>query len=223
MDQDGTPAGWSGPGGPPPYGDAEWRKGLALALSIGIVIPGLLVAAFLVWTSGGDNDDDVSFQPDSTTAIPDTTDTTDTTAALSTCEGEELNPTNAEDPDVLEREPPVPEPPPASTPPDTLEVDVLIEGNDPVVECGRTVEVHYVGVLADGTVFDSSWETGQTFPYIVGTDPVIAGWEEGLIGARLGERRRILMGSDYAYGAQGSGTIPPNSPLAFDVDIVAID
>lgn len=135
------------------------------------------------------------------------------------------NPTNQEDPDVLDREPPTPEPPPADTPPDALEASILIDGDGDAaaVNCGDEIVVHYTGVLSDGTVFDSSWERGDPFPVTIGVGEVIAGWDEGLIGARVGERRHLVIGSDLAYGSAGAGSdIPPNAPLVFDVDIVSI-
>ncbi|HZA86120.1 MAG TPA: FKBP-type peptidyl-prolyl cis-trans isomerase, partial [Acidimicrobiales bacterium] len=87
------------------------------------------------------------------------------------------------------------------------------------------VTVHYVGVLPDGTQFDESWSGGQTFDVApLGQAQVIDGWNEGLVGATIGERRRLVLGSDKAYGAAGSpdGAIPPDSPLVFEIDIVDI-
>jgi peptidylprolyl isomerase len=197
-------------------------RGLAIAgLVLGYVgtVISLLLVASLVWNSGAD-DDDTSLAPPSTTVTSGTIATP--TTGLSSCE--DRNPTMAEDPHVLVREPPVPDPPPASTPAGALDVSIVIEGEDVSVTRCASIEAHYVGVLSDGSGFESSWDAGAPVTVTVGVGEVIAGWDQGLIGARLGERRHLVIGSDNAYRAQGSpdGTIPPNAPLAFDVDIIAI-
>jgi peptidylprolyl isomerase len=99
----------------------------------------------------------------------------------------------------------------------------LIAGEgDGAVE-GDTVVVHYVGKTADDAVFDSSWERGEPYPVTLGpTAGVIEGWNEGLLGVKIGERRRLVIGSDKAYGAEGRDPIPPNAPLAFEIDVVDI-
>ena len=100
----------------------------------------------------------------------------------------------------------------------------LIEGEGEGAAVGDVLTVHYVGVLADGTEFDQSWSRGQ--PFVVenlGQAAVIPGWNEGLVGAKIGERRRLEIGSDKAYGAAGSPPqIPANAPLAFEIDVVDV-
>lgn len=125
---------------------------------------------------------------------------------------------------VIDRGPPSdPAPPPADTPPYALEVTTLIEGEGGEAGEGDTVIVHYVGLTADGTVIDSSWSVGQVFPLTdLGDAPVIQGWNSGLIGAREGERLRLVMGAELGYGSQGSGDIPPGAPLAFEIDVVQV-
>jgi peptidylprolyl isomerase len=123
---------------------------------------------------------------------------------------------------VLERAAPDPEPPPADTPPDAVETTTLIAGDGPPAEVGDTVHVHYVLVLADGTEVDSSWDRGAVFPFTIGDGSVIAGWDEGMVGARVGERRRLVIGADKAYADDGVGDIPPDAPLAFEIDVVAV-
>jgi FKBP-type peptidyl-prolyl cis-trans isomerase/Domain of unknown function (DUF4190) len=131
------------------------------------------------------------------------------------------NPGIAEE--VLGREPPTPEPPPADTAADALEVTTITEGEGEGAQAGDMVTVHYAGVLSDGTRFDDSWSRGEPFPVTLGQGMVIAGWDEGLIGVKNGERRHLVIGSDNAYGAEGSPpTIPVNAPLAFDVDVIDI-
>jgi FKBP-type peptidyl-prolyl cis-trans isomerase len=102
-------------------------------------------------------------------------------------------------------------------------MSTITEGEGDGAAAGDTIVAHYVGVLSDGTTFDESWSGGQPITVTVGTGQVITGWDEGLIGAKIGERRHLLIGSDKAYGANGSPpAIPPNAPLAFDVDVVDI-
>jgi hypothetical protein len=124
--------------------------------------------------------------------------------------------------EVLGRTPPDPEPPPADTRADALDVETLIEGEGTPAALGDTVTVHYVGLLADGTVIDSSWERGEPFPVRLGGGEVIAGWDSGLVGAQIGERRRLVIGSENAYGATGRDPVPPDAPLAFEIDVVDV-
>ena len=92
-----------------------------------------------------------------------------------------------------------------------------------VVKNGDTISVHYTGKLVDGTKFDSSVDRGIPFTFIVGAGQVIKGWEQGFIGAKVGEKRTLTIPSDLGYGASGAGsTIPPNATLIFDVELVSI-
>jgi FKBP-type peptidyl-prolyl cis-trans isomerase len=131
--------------------------------------------------------------------------------------------TDAPDPDVRSRTAPDPEPPPADTPAATLDAVTLIEGVGDAASAGDTTVVHYVGKLADGTVFDASWDRGQPFPVTLGQGRVISGWDQGLVGVRAGERRRLVLGADHGYGSRGAGgVIPPDAPLVFEVDVLEI-
>ena len=181
-----------------------------------VVVAAVLVLAVLFGVSqfmGDDNDDD--------TAATDETESTTDSTPIDPAEADFTNPELAEE--VLAREAPTPEPPPADTAADALETSTLIEGEGDGVAAGDTISAHYVGVLADGTAFDESWSRGETITVTVGQGQVIPGWDEGLIGAKIGERRHLVIGSDNAYGPQGSPpAIPANAPLAFDVDIVDI-
>lgn len=124
---------------------------------------------------------------------------------------------------VLARTAPDAAPPPAETAPDALEVTTVIEGEGEGAAVCDTVVVHYVGKTADGATFDESWSTGQTFPVgPIGEAQVITGWNDGLVGAKVGERRRLVIGSENGYGAQGNPPIPPDAPLAFEIDIVDV-
>lgn len=106
--------------------------------------------------------------------------------------------------------------------PKKLEVYPIIKGKGDVVKSGQTITVEYVGQLyPDGAVFDESWSNSQPFRLPIGTGQVIKGWDEGLVGQRVGSRVILVVPSDLGYGESGSGaTIPPNSDLIFAVDIL---
>jgi peptidylprolyl isomerase len=161
----------------------------------------------------------------------DSTEAADDTATSTTLpEFEEPDCSNPTVAAAVGREAPDTDPPPEDTAPDALEVTTLVEGTGDGAADGDTLVVHYLGKIADGTIFDCSWNVegdGQPFPVTISSDPamaqVIQGWNEGLIGAKAGERRHLVIGSDKAYGSQGGGSaIPPDAPLSFDVDILEV-
>jgi peptidylprolyl isomerase len=85
---------------------------------------------------------------------------------------------------------------------------------------GQTVVVHYTGYLDDGTIFDSSVQRGQPAEFPV--DQVIAGFREGVLGMKVGGKRRLIIPPELGYGAQGQGPIPPNARLTFDVELLEV-
>jgi FKBP-type peptidyl-prolyl cis-trans isomerase len=186
-------------------------KRTGVRLGIGLVI--VLAVAFGYSLLTRDDSSDNTETADTTTTAAG--DGTTTTVAYS-------NPELAAE--VLARDPPIPANAAADTPPDAVEVKTLIEGQGEGAAPGDSLTVHYVGVLSDGTEFDQSWSRGQPFTVEnLGQASVIAGWNEGLVGAKIGERRRLEIGSDKAYGAAGNPpTIPANAPLAFEIDVVDI-
>lgn len=89
---------------------------------------------------------------------------------------------------------------------------------------GDFIHVHYKGSLEDGTVFDSSLPRGSPFTFTLGTNQVIKGWEQGLMGMCEGEKRRLVIPPELGYGKQGSGkVIPPNAVLIFEVELMKIE
>lgn len=111
-----------------------------------------------------------------------------------------------------------------STPdgPTSLQIEDITIGTGATLAVGDTMTVNYVGTFLDGRVFDQS--TGPvTFPFPIGVGRFIAGFDQGLIGMRVGGKRRLTVPSSLAYGSAGSPpTIPPNTPLRFEVELVAI-
>jgi len=111
--------------------------------------------------------------------------------------------------------------PVAGGPPTELVVQPLIEGDGAVVEDGQTVVVKYTGWLWDGTQFDSSWDRDSTFDFQVGAGGVIAGWDQGVAGQKVGSQLLLVVPPDLGYGEDGSGeTIPGGATLVFVVDIL---
>lgn len=107
---------------------------------------------------------------------------------------------------------------------DGLQIEVLKEGSgDKVSKEGDLLVVNYVGKLEDGTVFDSSIDRNQTFSFTVGNGEVIKGWDEGLLGMKVGEKRKLTMIPELGYGDQAVGEkIPANSTLVFEVELMEI-
>jgi peptidylprolyl isomerase len=101
--------------------------------------------------------------------------------------------------------------------------DITVGDGDEAVE-GNVVEVHYVGVAwKDGRQFDASWDRGKTFKFGLGRGQVIAGWDQGVAGMRVGGRRRITIPPMLAYGKRGAGgVIGPDETLVFVVDLVGV-
>lgn len=106
---------------------------------------------------------------------------------------------------------------------DGIQFRVQERGEGKEVRTGDTVLVHYTGKLKDGTVFDSSRTRNEAFPFVLGKGQVIQGWEIGIEGMNVGEKRLLSIPSELAYGSEGvPGLIPPNAVLLFEVEIMSI-
>lgn len=106
--------------------------------------------------------------------------------------------------------------------PSGLQIVEIQPGAGAVAHPGSTVSVHYSGYLTDGTEFDSS-EGGEPFVFVLGTGSVIPGWDEGLDGMKVGEKRRLIIPPELGYGTDGAGNvIPPNAILVFDVELTQV-
>lgn len=90
-------------------------------------------------------------------------------------------------------------------------------------KAGDTVSVHYVGKLQDGTIFDSSLERGTPITFPLGVGRVIQGWDQGILGMCVGEKRKLTIPSHLAYGKQGAGKIPPDATLVFTTELMDIE
>ena len=113
----------------------------------------------------------------------------------------------------------------SGTAPTALKAETLIAGSGAQIKNGQQATVQYVGVLfKNGEEFDTSWGKGkQPFAFTLGSGQVISGWDQGVLGMKVGERRRLTIPADLAYGAQGSPPkIGPNEPLIFDIDLKKI-
>lgn len=112
---------------------------------------------------------------------------------------------------------------PGNTTPSGLVIDDLEVGHGPEAAAGQRVTVHYTGWLTNGTKFDSSKDRGQPFAFPLGQRRVIAGWDEGVQGMKVGGKRKLTIPPDLGYGPRGAGgVIPPNATLVFEVELLAI-
>jgi peptidylprolyl isomerase len=114
--------------------------------------------------------------------------------------------------------------PVGETPSYQLELEDITVGDGDEAVVGKVVEVHYVGVSwNNGKQFDASWDRGQTFKFGLGRGQVIAGWDQGVAGMKVGGRRRITIPPMLGYGKRGAGrVIGPDETLVFIVDLVGV-
>ena len=105
-----------------------------------------------------------------------------------------------------------------------LKIEILQEGTGEEAKNGDSVSVHYTGRFEDGTKFDSSLDRGVPFSFKLGAGEVIKGWDIGVLGMKVGEKRKLTIPSDLAYGENGMpGAIPPKATLIFEVELLGIN
>jgi peptidylprolyl isomerase len=106
---------------------------------------------------------------------------------------------------------------------DTLKITDVTVGTGAVAQDGDMVTVNYTGTLDDGTKFDSSLNPGRTpFSFLLGAQQVIAGWDQGVLGMKVGGTRELVIPPSLGYGTSGQGPIPPNSTLHFTITLLSV-
>ena len=109
----------------------------------------------------------------------------------------------------------------ASTPQVLIQDKVL--GTGDIAQSGDRVIVHYTGSFTDGTVFDSSLTRGEPFQFVLGNGQVIKGWDDGIVGMRVGGKRTLTIPPEFAYGMNDYGPIPGGSTLFFEVELLKVE
>jgi putative hemolysin len=104
-----------------------------------------------------------------------------------------------------------------------LKIETITEGQGVLTSRGDEVSVHYTGRLESGTVFDSSVTRGTPFSFTLGSKQVISGWEYGILGMKIGEKRILTISPKLGYGSSDYGPIPGNSTLIFEVELLGIN
>lgn len=113
---------------------------------------------------------------------------------------------------------------PAKTLKGGLIIQDLVVGIGAEAVNGKKLSVHYVGTLQNGTKFDSSVDRGQPFSFTIGAGEVIQGWDEGVLGMKVGGKRKLVIPAALGYGARGAGSmIPPNATLIFEVQLLGVN
>jgi peptidylprolyl isomerase len=189
---------------------------------LGVGTLALLVAAALIagcGGSGGSNTITVGNESKADEALATASSSTSTTGTTPapTATATAKTPTSG----PLSKEPHVT--PPSGPAPTKLVTREIIAGTGAEAKTGSAVSVNYVGALYhSGKVFDASWKRNEPFPFTLGKGQVIPGWEQGVMGMKVGGRRELIIPASLAYGAKGSPpTIPPNEPLVFVVDLLS--
>jgi FKBP-type peptidyl-prolyl cis-trans isomerase FkpA len=104
-----------------------------------------------------------------------------------------------------------------------VKIEKITSGMGASPKTGDTVRVHYTGWLSDGTKFDSSVDRDEPFAFVLGEGQVIRGWDEGVATMRIGDKVRLTIPPELAYGEAGyPGAIPPNATLIFEVELLGI-
>ena len=104
-----------------------------------------------------------------------------------------------------------------------LKLDFITQGQGPAPRPGQTVTVHYTGCFTDGRKFDSSVDRDEPFEFVLGAGQVIRGWDLGVAQMRVGDKAKLTVPPDLAYGRAGyPGAIPPDATLVFEVELLAV-
>ncbi|MGA9874604.1 MAG: FKBP-type peptidyl-prolyl cis-trans isomerase [Solirubrobacteraceae bacterium] len=186
---------------------------------LGLALPALCAVALIAGcgSSSGSSSITVGNESD-TSSVPHVKgETTPTTASTPTTPTNTVKtPTSG----PLSKEPKVT--PPSGPAPSTLVTKEIIKGTGAEAKAGDSVTVNYVGVLYNGgKEFDASWKRNEPFSFTLGKGQVIKGWDQGVVGMKVGGRRELIIPSELAYGKTGSPpTIPANAPLVFVVDLL---
>ena len=105
-----------------------------------------------------------------------------------------------------------------------VQIETLQEGSGAEAKEGDNISVNYTGVLENGEKFDSNLDRSEPFQFTLGIGQVIKGWDEGIVGMKMGEKRKLIIPSELGYGTEGvSGRIPPNATLIFEVELLKIN
>jgi len=103
-----------------------------------------------------------------------------------------------------------------------FQIKDMVVGTGAEAVSGKIITVHYVGTLTNGQKFDSSVDRGQPFEFALGAGQVIAGWDQGFAGMKVGGKRILTIPPEMGYGAGQVGPIPPNSTLIFEVELLGV-
>ena len=105
-----------------------------------------------------------------------------------------------------------------------LIIEKIVTGTGPSARKGKTVTVHYTGWFTDGKKFDSSVDRDEPFVFVLGAGQVIAGWDQGVATMRVGDKVKLTLPPELAYGRAGyPGAIPPNATLVFEVELLGVE
>jgi FKBP-type peptidyl-prolyl cis-trans isomerase len=103
-----------------------------------------------------------------------------------------------------------------------LKIEDIVVGTGKEAKNGDLVVVHYSGTLLDGMKFDSSYDRKRPFEFVLGAGEVIQGWDQGVLGMKIGGKRKLIIPSELAYGDRAVSVIPANSTLVFEVELLEI-